>query len=1251
MRNLFIRVIFIVYGLNEICLPSKSHSTKNRKLDVKELRLLNGTELILSCPPAELLIRTHMAPDFESPQLVRRLDWFQDSALVASYQQDVVSDINQQWWVAGTRYELRKPFYELRISPLLPQDSAVYKCRLDTDPLFAMDTNSASFALIVLVKPLPPSKPQITAYTDKSVTLAWTQSAGAAHRPILRYSILVSQVDDNNLRVLTTEGNKTIAVVPDLLPNTQYVFSVRAENSAGESGFGPETIFKTIGQAPTIGPKIVSVRNGTSGCIDVEWALPTESTDQNIVGYRIMVHRVGTGAMREWYVKGHKQSLCSLDFFTDYMLTIEADNGFGYSPSATSHFRTDQAAPDGPPESITVRALSSDTVSISWREPATPNGAIISYQIYYKEHKSQRQHPTLVRLLVEPGELSKTFAYNVTKLEPMTAYKFRMSASTAKGEGEKSPPIQVVTDRQVPQPPQLTNISFGCVAGHAVQIEWSPPPLTKAEQEYGAKLASDVPYIYRLVVESIQTKERLVLNSTLNRIAVDNLKPNVRYGIFVYASLASLFNNQTNFESAPSKKEVFLIRKERCQLYSSICSPTNTNCQTISLPAMENQPSSHMGGHSATSISFLLLLFGVAITVAVSMFFAWFLKRRCILFKEFLRRAEKRKDFKDSNHQNQLQEHETISLVPESLDLAFGQTITVLDFSAYCQKLTENNNEGYRLQFQEIEMDNRQDIIESPTLENGSIDENNRLKNRYMNIGAVEHTRIHIHSGISSDGYINANFIDSCDSHNAYIATQAPLPHTFSDFWTMIWQENCNVIVAITNLVEGGRVKCDQYWPPTLRATMAFDNFQLTLDSEQQNSVFVHRIITLRALNCPPGTSERTIHQVHFTSWPDHAVPQTVFPLLYFLNYVSEIEQTGPIVVHCSAGVGRSGSFILIDSMRRHLLQCDRINIQAHLRHIRRQRSHLVQTLDQYIFCHDVLSQLIRHGITRQSVLNFSSYLEYLLDRTQLAIGDERSRLQVQYEELCKCLHQPNCERSVGCITLPGYHRADEFLVCNWTADCPALWATLWEHRCRAILLLGSDAEVGDYFRPSTDSLTLLVKSERASAPLIRIAVNGAQQCQRNYTSNCPSPPALSQSLLEERVIVSIPAKDRLVLKCETKELTVKVIRVRPSILELNTWAEIERIQEELLPLGGGHDCSQQLILLDPRGGPTSSLPFILCALQSTACQLEQERHIDICLFLTWYKHLACGCWSTQSNIEYIYAKVLELIQLQRCLP
>lgn len=123
---------------------------------------------------------------------------------------------------------------------------------------------------------------------------------------------------------------------------------------------------------------------------------------------------------------------------------------------------------------------------------------------------------------------------------------------------------------------------------------------------------------------------------------------------------------------------------ERCQLYSSICSPTNTNCQTISLPAMENNQSSHMGGHSATSISFLLLLFGVAITVALSMFFAWFLKRcasfvlfnltlldlilyyfrRCILFKEFLRRAEKRKDFKDNNHQNQLQEHETMSLVP-----------------------------------------------------------------------------------------------------------------------------------------------------------------------------------------------------------------------------------------------------------------------------------------------------------------------------------------------------------------------------------------------------------------------------------------------------------------------------------------------------------------------------------------------------------------------------------------------------------
>ncbi|KAH7729277.1 Protein PTP-4 a [Aphelenchoides avenae] len=348
-----------------------------------ELRVLNGTMLTLDCAPAEYLVRTHMAPDFENPQLVRRLDWLHDEALVASYQQDVITDASRQWWVAGTRYELIKPFYQLRISPLLPEDSGRYKCRLETDPLFALDSSTSTTSILVLVRPPSPSKPHVTANTDRTVTLSWSQQAGPAHRPINRYAILVSQLDEENIRVLTTESNQTTITAEGLQPYTRYAFSVRAENVAGQSNFGQEQIFRTMGEAPRFAPELLSILNGTAGCVDVEWKQPASSAGREMVGYRIMVHRVGTTAMREWYVRGTKQSLCSLPFYADFVLNIEADN-----------------APSGPPEDIVLKPLSSTSIAVSWREPSVPNGVVTSYQIYYRELKSAKPY-AVIRLVLQ----------------------------------------------------------------------------------------------------------------------------------------------------------------------------------------------------------------------------------------------------------------------------------------------------------------------------------------------------------------------------------------------------------------------------------------------------------------------------------------------------------------------------------------------------------------------------------------------------------------------------------------------------------------------------------------------------------------------------------------------------------------------------------------------------------------------------------------------------------------------------------
>ena len=463
----------------------------------------------------------------------------------------------------------------------------------------------------ISVKPLAPSKPQVTSYTENSVTLSWTISTAIAHRPILRYSILISHLEGENMRVFSTKSNATTAVISDLQPYTRYSFAVRAENAAGHSEFGQETVFRTLGEPPTTAPVITSITNGTDGCVEVEWRAPPITNGQ-IVGYRIMVHKVGNGAMREWYLKGNKQSLCGLAYFSEFMLSMEADNGFGYSPSATVKFLTDQKTPEGPPEMIQLRPLGSDAVMVSWHEPLVTNGIITTYLIHYKESNGQKPYKT-IRLLVKSDENSKSFSYNVTKLsklyqfvifikvlllEPFVNYKFLLSAATEKGEGPKSSPATITTDHVIPAVPQIVNITYEC--DKDVTVNWIP-------------MSAPVSF-YRVIVES--TDKPSVYNTTEKKINLGGLSSNLKYVVQVSSVLRSIFDNGTVLESNFSAPEVFEI-KANCHLQSSICSNFNQNCVPIST----------QGKAEGSSLSFTIIFFGIFFIACIGTVFICMLKR------------------------------------------------------------------------------------------------------------------------------------------------------------------------------------------------------------------------------------------------------------------------------------------------------------------------------------------------------------------------------------------------------------------------------------------------------------------------------------------------------------------------------------------------------------------------------------------------------------------------------------------------
>ncbi|KAG7525159.1 receptor-type tyrosine-protein phosphatase mu isoform X1 [Solea senegalensis] len=236
----------------------------------------------------------------------------------------------------------------------------------------------------------------------------------------------------------------------------------------------------------------------------------------------------------------------------------------------------------------------------------------------------------------------------------------------------------------------------------------------------------------------------------------------------------------------------------------------------------------------------------------------------------------------------------------------------------------------------------------------------NRMKNRYGNIIAYDHSRVRLQAleGEQSSDYINANYVDGYHRPNHYIATQGPMQETVFDFWRMVWQENTAAIVMVTNLVEVGRVKCCKYWPDD---TDIYRDVKVTLIETELLSEYVIRTFAIEKR----GAHEiREIRQFHFTGWPDHGVPYHATGLLGFIRRVKSktLTNAGPMVVHCSAGAGRTGCFIVIDIMLDMAEREGVVDIYNCVRELRSRRVNMVQT--EYVFIHDAILEACLCGDT-----------------------------------------------------------------------------------------------------------------------------------------------------------------------------------------------------------------------------------------------------------------------------------------------
>ncbi|XP_074876243.1 receptor-type tyrosine-protein phosphatase U-like isoform X3 [Buteo buteo] len=371
----------------------------------------------------------------------------------------------------------------------------------------------------------------------------------------------------------------------------------------------------------------------------------------------------------------------------------------------------------------------------------------------------------------------------------------------------------------------------------------------------------------------------------------------------------------------------------------------------------------------------------------------------------------------------------------------------------------------------------------------------NQSKNRYKSIIPYDHCRVVLQPSDMGNGYINASYVDSYRSPRFFIAAQGPLPGTVVDFWQMVWQEKTSIIVMLTGLVEQNKTKCEQYWP---EQEQVYGDFTVTLSNTRTTTGLVTRIFCLQKAGC---ALPRVVEQFHYLLWPDHGVPRNPAQLLALVDVMNKrgLEvPTGPVLVHCSAGIGRTGTFIALDFLLKMGKAEGKVDVFHCVQRLREQRVSMVQTKEQYTFLYEVLLEGLLCGSTGVAVENITSYIHHLREaetsRHNNVLEKEFKALQ-KFSELFQLLpcreaekpsNQPKNRKpgilpadscrpilmsSLNADGSPGYINAvfastytqeDRLIVTQmpFLTTLVDFWALVWDYTCTSVVVLNQLQEL-----------------------------------------------------------------------------------------------------------------------------------------------------------------------------------------------
>ncbi|XP_065421887.1 receptor-type tyrosine-protein phosphatase T isoform X6 [Chrysemys picta bellii] len=887
--------------------------------------------------------------------------------------------------------------------------------------------------LIVKEPPTPIAPPELLAVGATYLWIKPNANSIIGDGPIILKEVEYRTTTGNwvETHIVDSPNYKLWHLDPDVEYEIRVLLTRPGEGGTGPPG--PPLTTRTKCADPVHGPQSMEVVDIRSRQLTLQWEpfgyAVTRCHSYNLtVQYQYVFNQQKYEAEELIQTASH-YTLRGLRPFMTIRLRLALSNPEGKMESEELVVQTEEDVPGPVPLESIQGGPFEEKIYVQWKPPNETNGIITLYEITYKAVGSLDPSADLSSQRGKIFKLRNETHHLFVGLYPGTTYSFTIKASTVKGFG---PPIttRIATKISAPSMPEYDTDSPLNETDTTITVMLKPAQsrgapvsvyqlVVKEERLQKARRAADIIECFSVPV-SYKNASSLdsphYFAAELKPINLPVTQPftvgdNKTYNGYWNAPLSPLKSYSIYFQALSKANGETKINCVR--LATKGASTQNSNAVE---PEKQADNTVKMAGVIAGLLMFVIILLGAMLTIKR--------RRNAYSYSYYLKLAKKQKETQSSTQREMgpvatsdknttklsavhneeafssscqdvngfissdtvpstallesshgemtqptltIQTHPYRSCEPVEMSYPRGQfqpAIRVADLLQHITQMKRGQGYGFKEEYEALPEG------QTASWDTAKEDEN-RNKNRYGNIISYDHSRVRLQllDGDPHSDYINANYIDGYHRPRHYIATQGPMQETVKDFWRMIWQENSASVVMVTNLVEVGRVKCVRYWPDD---TEVYGDIKVTLIETEPLAEYVIRTFTVQK----KGYHEiREIRQFHFTSWPDHGVPCYATGLLGFVRQVKFLNppEAGPIVVHCSAGAGRTGCFIAIDIMLDMAENEGVVDIFNCVRELRSQRVNLVQTEEQYVFVHDAILEACLCGNTAIPVCEFRS--------------------------------------------------------------------------------------------------------------------------------------------------------------------------------------------------------------------------------------------------------------------------------------